>query len=235
MAQVEGGRLGGIELLGSLPEAERHALEQRCRWRNYRAGEEILHRASATRDVLFIVTGKVRVVNYASSGREVAFAVVGAGGHVGELSAIDGETRSASLVAVTDCLVATLAAEAFDALLRRHAAIAVDLLRHLARMIRISNERIAELSTVGAVQRVSRELLRRAERDPADPGAWLVAPLPTQQDMASQVGATRETVARALGQLISAGVIRRRGRTLSILDRATLERFGRTDGDGAST
>ena len=131
--------------------------------------------------------------------------------------------------------MATLAAEAFDALLRRHAAIAVDLLRHLARMVRISNERIAELSTVGAVQRVSRELLRLAAPDPADPESWLVAPLPTQQDMASQVGATRETVARALGQLISAGVIRRRGRTLSILDRTTLERFGRTDGDGAST
>ena len=132
--------------------------------------------------MLFITSGKVRVVNYAPSGREVALAEVGAGGHVGELSAIDGETRSASVVAMADCVVASLAADAFDALLRRHAEIAVDLLRHL---VRISDERIAELSTIGAVQRVSRELLRLAKPDPAHPDTWLVAPLPTQQDMAS--------------------------------------------------
>jgi CRP/FNR family transcriptional regulator, cyclic AMP receptor protein len=217
------GRLGAVRLLASLPAVELVSLERRCRWRRYGAGEMILDRDSATRDVLFITEGRIRVVNYAASGREVAFAVVEAGGHVGELSALDGQGRSATVVAVTGCMVAALSAEAFDDLLHRHATIAVDLLRHLSRIIRTSDERIAELSILGAVQRVYRELLRLAEADPDDPAASLIPSLPTQQDLASRVGATRETVARALGQILTTGVVQRRGRTLLIRDREMLE------------
>ena len=223
MAEGDRGRLGGIRLLASLSAADLTALEARCRWRRYRAGEQILDRDSDTRDVLFVTEGRIRVVNYAASGREIAFAVVEAGGHVGELSAIDGEGRSAALVAVTDCTIASLSAEAFNGLLERHARVAVALLRHLSRIIRIGDERIAELSVLGAVPRVYRELLRLAEPDPADASAWRIAELPTQQDIASRVGATRETVARALGQILSAGVVQRRGRTLLIRDRDMLE------------
>jgi CRP-like cAMP-binding protein len=73
------------------------------------------------------------------------------------------------------------------------------------------------------VQRVYRELLRLAEPDPVDSAAWLIPALPTQQDMASRVGTTRETVARALGQILTTGVVQRRGRTLLIRDREMLE------------
>ena len=217
------GRLGGVRLLASLPAAEFASLERRCRWRRYRAGEMILDRDSTTRDVLFITEGRIRVVNYAASGREIAFAVVEAGGHVGELSALDGQGRSATVVAVTDCMIAALSAEAFDGLLQRHATMAVDLLRHLSRIIRTSDERIAELSVLGAVPRVYRELLRLAEPDPSDANAWRITELPTQQDIASRVGATRETVARALGQILTTGVVQRRGRILLIRDREMLE------------
>ncbi len=219
------GRLGEIRLLASLAPAELVALEQRCRWRRYAAGEQILDRDSATRDVLFISQGRIRVVNYAASGREIAFAVVDAGGHVGELSAIDGEGRSATVIAVSDCLIGSLSADAFGALLERHAEVAIALLRHLSRIIRTSDERIAELSVLGAVPRVYRELLRLAKPDPSDPSAWRIAELPTQQDMASRVGATRETVARALGQILSHGVVQRQGRTLLIRDREMLEQL----------
>ena len=103
---------------------------------------------------------------------------------------------------------------------------AVALLRHLSRIIRTSDERIAELSVLGAVPRVYRELLRLAEQDPGDARAWRIAELPTQQDIASRVGATRETVARALGQILTTGVVQRHGRTLLIRDRQMLEELG---------
>jgi CRP-like cAMP-binding protein len=224
--ESERGRLGEIRLLGSLSAAELASVGQRCRWRRYKAGEQILDRDSETRDVLFIAQGRIRVVNYAASGREIAFAVVEAGGHVGELSALDGEARSATLVAVTDCTIASLSAEAFGELLERDASIAVALLRHLSKIIRTGDERIAELSVLGAVQRVYRELLRLAEPDPSDPNAWRIVELPTQHDIASRVGATRETVARALGQILTAGVVQRRGRILLIRDREMLEALG---------
>ena len=226
MAESDRGRLGEIKLLGSMPAADLTFLEQRCRWRQYPAGEQILDHDSPTRDVLFIVKGRIRVVHYATSGREIAFAVVEAGGHVGELAALDGEARSATVIAVTNCLIASLPAEAFGEVLERHASVAVALLRHLSKIIRTGDERITELSVLGAVPRVYRELLRLAEPDPADSSGWRIATLPTQHDIASRVGATRETVARALGQILTSGVVRRSGRTLLIRDRTVLERLG---------
>jgi CRP-like cAMP-binding protein len=233
LAAPDEGTLDGIGLLQSLTQDERRAMARRCAWRRYRGGEQIFDRDSATQDVLFITDGEVRVVNYSASGRETAFANVAAGGHVGEIAAIDGMTRSASVVAVTACTIASFPQDEFVALVEGHAAIAFHLLRRFTAIIRTNNERIAELSTIGAVQRVYRELLRLCKPAPSGQGA-VVTPLPTQHDLASKVGATRETVARALGQLMNTGVIERRGRTLLIRDTDMLAFLASPDGDGVA-
>ncbi len=229
----EEGALDAISLLEPLSEAERRLVDERCSWRNYTAGEQILDRDSRTNDVLFITKGEVRVVNYSVSGRETAFAVIQAGDYVGEIAAIDGEARSASVVALKPCTIAALPAERFRALVENHAAVASKLLRHLTAIIRITNERIAELSTVSAVQRIYRELLRLCEPSPGGTEA-VISAMPTQNDLASKVGATRETVARALGQLVNTGVIERRGRTLLIRDREMLTLMADPDGETTS-
>jgi CRP-like cAMP-binding protein len=212
--------LDGIGLLAPLGAAERKALAARCAWRRYRAGERILSRDSSCRHILFVVEGAVRVVNYAASGREVAYARIGAGHHVGELAALDGQPRSASVEAETDCLVASLPSSAFQELLLAHSTVAVTLLRSLARMVRRADERITDLTVLGAMQRVYRELQRLAHPCPE---GLAVKPLPTQESLAAHVGTTRETVARALGQLSRAGIAGRRGRELVIRDAAMLD------------
>ena len=212
--------LDGIEILAALPPAERQALARRCLWRRFAAGERVLSREAEGRDVLFLVEGTLRVVNYTASGREVAYAVLGPGRQVGELAAIDGGPRTASVEAMTACVIAILPAESFSRLLVEHGPVAMALLRHLTRIVREADARIAELAVLGAMQRVYRELHRLAR--PAGQG-WRVAPLPTQESIASQVATTRETVARALGQLVRAGVVERRGRELLIRDLAVLE------------
>lgn len=219
----EAGSLDRIRLLGALTPEARARLARRCAWRRYRAGATILTRDQAGSEVLLIAEGAVRVVNVSPSGREVAYAVIEAGGHVGELAAIDGAPRSAGVVALSDGLVASLSGPAFKALLAEETGVAILLLEHLARIIRLADERIAELSTLGAVERVYSELLRLARPDPESTGVVVVAPLPTQEDLAARVGTTRETVARALGRLARAGIARRRGRALSIHGPAVLE------------
>lgn len=225
--------LDQIDLLAALDDVERQSVAKRCAWRRYKGGEQILDRDSASRDVFFITEGEVRVVNYSASGRETAFADLSAGSYVGEIAAIDGMTRSASVVATTPCTVAIFPSEQFVELVESHAAIAFRLLRHLTGIIRTNNERIAELSTIGAVQRVYRELLRLCEPDSSGEGA-IVKSLPTQQELASKVGATRETVARALSQLMNTGVVERRGRMLFIRDTDMLSFLASPDGDGVS-
>ena len=218
------GRLGEIRLLASLPAAELTALERRCRWRRYHAGEQILDRDSTTRDVLFISEGRIRVVNYAASGREIAFAVVEAGGHVGELSAIDGEGRSAD-GGRGDRLHDRLA-------VRRGVRRAAGAPRRrggdpAAPSVRRSSAPATSGSPSSRCSARCRGSIAsccgspRRTRPTRAPGGS--PSLPTQQDIASRVGATRETVARALGQILSTGVVQRRGRTLLIRDREMLE------------
>jgi CRP/FNR family transcriptional regulator, cyclic AMP receptor protein len=209
-------------LLQSLSENEVRMLEQRCRWRRAEAGQQILDRASDSRDVYFVVEGSVRAVDFSASGREVVYAVIGAGGHFGELSAIDGLGRSASVVAIEDCLVAALSATQFESLIRAQPEVAIELLRRLVGIIRTTDERLTELSTLGSMARVCRELLRLARAD-EQTGAWVVDPLPTQKDLAGAAGTARETVARTLSQLTRDGIVRRAGRTLHIPDRSALE------------
>jgi CRP/FNR family transcriptional regulator, cyclic AMP receptor protein len=221
------GNLDGIRLLAPLAPTERAALAARCAWRRFRAGELVLSREADDRDVLFLAAGRLRVVNYAASGREIAYGLIEPGAHVGELAALDGEPRSASVEAVEPCLVASLASGPFHELLLSHPELAVAMLKNLARIIRRTDERIAELSVLSAMQRIYRELNRLAR--PGPEGGAVIAPLPTQEGLAAVVGTTRETVARALGHLARAGTTRRRGRELLILKPDLLEALAETD------
>ena len=222
MRAAGGHSLRGIRLLQSLADAELGALEQRCRWRRARSGEQILDRSSGNRDVFFVVSGSVRAVDFSPSGREVVYAVIAAGGHFGELSAIDGMERSAWVVAIEDCLLAALTPTQFESLIRSQPEVALELLRALVRIIRTTDERLSEVSTLGTMARVCRELLRLARADERT-GAWLITPMPTQRELAGRAGTTRETVARTLSQLARENIVQRTGRALRILDRAGLE------------
>jgi CRP/FNR family transcriptional regulator, cyclic AMP receptor protein len=214
--------LARIKLLRGLDDAQLRALEQRCRWRRAEAGQQILDRSSDDRDVFFVVEGSVRAVDFSPSGREVVYAVIGAGGHFGELSAIDGLARSASVVAIEDCLLAALTPTQFESLILSQPEVAIELLRGLVRIIRTTDARLTELSTLGAMARVCRELVRLARADERT-GDWLIAPLPTQKELAGRAGTTRETVARTLSQLVRENIVQRTDRVLRILDRAGLE------------
>jgi CRP/FNR family cyclic AMP-dependent transcriptional regulator len=223
MTQSLSGRLDGIALLADLPATELRRLEQRCVWRKFPAGELILDRNSASRDVFFVVQGRAEVVNYSLTGREVAYATVQGGGYIGELSAIDGEPRSATVLAVEDSVLAALAPEPFNEILLSYPKVMQRVMHQLARIIRASNERIMDLSTLGAVQRVHLELLRMAEPDPLAAHSWVIYPMPTQSQIAGRASTTRETVARVLGHLKSADLVKRKGKSLYIRDRGKLE------------
>jgi CRP-like cAMP-binding protein len=219
--------LASFALFEGLDEAARRQIEERCRWRRYKTGQVILDRDSTSREVFFVAEGAVRVVNYTLSGREVAFADVGVGEYFGELAAIDGLPRTAGVRAVTESLIGVLPGEAFLDLLRTNAKVAFRILERLVHVIRSCDDRIMDLATLGAMQRVYAELLRIAVPDVAVSGLWVVRPCPTERDIASRAGTARETVARAIRQLRQAGLVRRKDRKLYIMDRKRLETITR--------
>lgn len=216
------GTLAGCELLKGLSDEEVAELERRCTWRRFKNGEQVIDRNSDSRDVLFAVEGNIQIVNYSASGREIAYATVRQGGYFGELAAIDGQPRSASAVAQGACVLAQIAPSVFLDFVASHPTVAQQVMERLARIIRTCDERIMDLSTLGAVQRVYLELLRLAEDDPVTPGSWVVYPMPTQANIAARASTTRETVARVISQLAQEELVMKKGKSLYLRDRDAL-------------
>lgn len=193
-------------------------LARQCKWRRFQDGEQVFDRSSDTRDVCFVVEGRVRVVNHSLTGREISFDDVDTGGFFGELSAIDGEPRSASVVALTETQIAFLAPGRFEELVLNYPRVGLMVMKRLAGIVRRSTERIMDLSTLGANNRIHAELLRLAR--PAGPrdNTALISPIPVHSDIAARVSTTRETVARVLSDLVRDGLLERKDNALVIRD-----------------
>jgi CRP-like cAMP-binding protein len=223
MADESGASLASINILASLSKDGLDALAQRCSWRNYEVNEQIIDRQSDSRDVYFVVSGKTRVVNYSLSGREVTFDDLEAGSYFGEIAALDGEPRSANVVALEDTTVASLSPEGFRELVNDHPQIGWDVMHYMAAIIRTSTDRIMDLSTLGANNRVHAELLRLAKDGMNDDNTAAISPIPIHGDIASRVSTTRETVARVLGDLSRSKIVRRESDALVIVDLERLQ------------
>ena len=219
------GSLDDIELFGSLSEETRQELSAKCRWRRFGAAEKLLTREDKSRDVFFVVSGSVRVVNHSLTGREIAYATIRPGGYFGELSALDNQQRSANVVAIEDSLLGIMGQKDFANLVESNPGIAMKVIQRLARIVRSCDERIMDLSVLTAHQRVYRRLLDLKSPDPVRANSWLIYPLPTQAQIAAHAGTTRETVARVLSQLASSDMVLRKGRTLYIRNPDALTRL----------
>ncbi len=221
--------LDHIELLSSLGPAERASFARQCKWRRFEQGEQIVDRLGDTQDLCFVVEGRVRIVNHSLNGREISFDDVSAGGFFGELSAIDGAPRSATVIAESATQVAFLAPRRFEELVLTHPKIGLAVMRRLAAMVRRSTERIMDLSTLGANNRVHAELLRLAKpadsQDRAKANTAIISPIPIHAEIASRVSTTRETVARVLNDLARDRLVERGDTALVIRDMRKLHRM----------
>lgn len=215
--------LTNIRLLSELSEGEVEVVEKSCRWKTYGSSEQIIDQHSDSRDIFFVVEGRVRVVNYSLSGREITFDDLEPGSHFGELAAIDGLPRSASVMALTEVRIAALPADKFHAIVLDHPAIALKLMKHLAHLVRTSTSRIMELSTLGANNRIHADLLRLARKVTEDEETASISPIPVHSDVASRVSTTRETVARVMNDLARKGIVERQKKILLVKDLYRLE------------
>ena len=216
MADQGAANLEGISLLCDLPQHALQAAAKNCRWRNYGANEQIIDRQSEATDVFFVREGWARVVNYSISGREITLDDIGCGGHFGELAAIDGQPRSASVMALTNCSVAIMSQECFLDLVDRNPSVALKVMHGLASIIRNSTERIMDLSTLAANNRVQADLLRQALNNLDGENSASISPIPVHADIASRVSTTRETVARVMNDLARQGIVERQKNVLVV-------------------
>ena len=225
MLEAEPGSLKHCSILEGVEAKTLAGVEAASTWKTYEVGEQICERGDTDTDLIFLVEGCARVLIHANSGQEIAFADVEAGGHFGELSLVDGGERSATVVAVDNCTTASVPRVVMLEVLRLESRVAINLLSDFARILRGSNERVVDLSTKSGIQRVYEELLRMAEPSPSADGSWQIPTIPMHKEIAIWAGTTTDTVARAIGQLTNVGIVKRRHRTLHIIDRRHIKKL----------
>ena len=214
-----------IGIFRDLSEEDLESVAQRCHWRRFARERQVLGYKDDSRDVFFVVEGRVRAINFALSGKEVSFRDIEAGDMFGEFAAIDGGPRSANVIALQDCLVASLSAEDFWAVLREHPEVVRATLRRLTAQVRALTERVFEFSTLAVKNRIHAELLRLARDHMSGDNKARISPAPTHADLASRLSTHREAVTRELNELAHSGLLERRDRGLEINDLRRLERM----------
>ena len=222
--------LADVPLFSGIKKKELGRIEAACKWFDVEPGQKIIERGETDRDVYFVLAGIAHVLNFADSGRAVDYAALESGDFFGELAAIDGESRSATVITRTPCRLALMKGDAFLKLITSNKKIAMSVFKRLARIVRLGDDRIIDLSLLGAEQRVCLELLRLARPDPIILDNLEIFPVPTQELIANSVGVARETVARIFGRLSGDGVIERKAKVLYIRDRNRLEELALAEG-----
>lgn len=195
-------------LRDATPEAAARAAA-RAVWRSYPAGALIMDIEDVSSDVFFVVEGAVRVQIRTAGGKELILAELPAGGMVGEIAAIDGEPRTATVTAMVPSRLCSLPADAFIDAATSSPAACLALLRHTTRILRRQAQRVVEREALPVRLRLCAELLRlsRPRSGGTRPGERIISPPPPQHEIAARIGARREAVSRELTELARQGSV----------------------------
>lgn len=218
----------GTPLFAALDAEAAHALLDSMTERHLLRGE-VLFRQGEPGDQLYVMTsGKVKLGRQAPDGRENLVAVLGPSEMFGELSLFDPGPRTMTVTAVADTRLLGLAHRELNSWLDGRPEVAKLLLKALTRRLRRTNESLADLVFSDVPGRVAKALLDLARRFGQEiEGGVVVHHDLTQEELAQLVGASRETVNKALADFAGRGWIRLESRAVTILDRDRLVRRAR--------
>lgn len=217
-------------LFASLSRAECTALVDRSVCRTIRRGEALFREGEPCRGLYLVVEGVVRTYRANRDGQEQVFGVFAAGASLGEVSLFDEGPYLASARVVDDGRVLFLPFGEVQALYHTHPQVAHAVVHELGERVRSLTALVDQLALQDVPTRVAGAVLRYAEKNGAI-GSGATFRLPrTQEELAAELGTTREGVSRALRNLRASGTIGQRGSRIRILDAAVLHRLAGQNG-----
>ena len=209
--------LGQVPIFQELTRETLADLAKRVWQKQAEAGSVIVSQEDAG-DALFVIgKGKVKVVLYGETGREIILSILKAGDFFGEMSLLDRQPRSANVVAIEDSELLCLDREAFQTHLTAHPSTALGILAEMSRRLRHADEVIGNLALLDVYARVARIIrdLAQKQGEPVD-GGLLIKERPTQQEIAGLIGTSRETVSRALNDFTRQGLLEMQGKQILV-------------------
>jgi CRP/FNR family transcriptional regulator, cyclic AMP receptor protein len=226
---------GGFRCAGSLPDveqesflaalepAEQAALRERGTVRRFATGAALFHEQTVPSSVSILLDGRVKLTRVTADGRDVLLAIRGPGDVLGEQSAIDGEPRSATAVALEPVEALNLTAADFLSFVARTPSAATYMMRLLSARLRDADDKRVGFAAQDTLGRVAARLVELGERYGAEHGdgdttALRIDLAITQEDLAAWTGTSREGVSRALQTLRSLNWVETGRRSIVILD-----------------
>jgi len=205
--------LGKTALFSDLDEAALEGLAERVVQRKYRRGSVIFVQGEQGERCFAIVEGSVKISAYHSDGREAVLAMLGAGDVFGELSPFDEAPRSADATAAEDTVLLSLDGDALRDAIRQHPQIGLALLRVLSKRLRTANESFQDVAFFDVGGRLARRLAELASlHGVRNEEGVLIDMAISQERLAQMIGATRESVNKALAALTRRGLVKRAGK-----------------------
>jgi CRP-like cAMP-binding protein len=211
--------LANKTLFAELDDVALKDLAERTVQRRYRKGSVIFVQGEQGERCFAIVSGSVKISAYHSDGREAVLAMLGPGDVLGELSPFDEAPRSADATAAEDTELLSLDGDALRLAIRKHPEIGLALLRVLSKRLRTANESFQDVAFFDVGGRLARRLAELASLHGVEQqGGVLIDMAISQERLAQMIGATRESVNKALAALTRRGLVKRAGRRYVVSD-----------------
>jgi CRP/FNR family transcriptional regulator, cyclic AMP receptor protein len=219
MEAIVEGLLARVPLFAALDAESAATLEATMTRRTLARGHVVFREGDAGDRLFVILDGKVKISRAAPDGRENLLAVLGAAEMFGELSLFDPGPRTASATTLTTSTLASLDHDDLRPLLIERPGVAVQLLKALAQRLRRTNVAMADLVFTDVPGRVAKALLDLAAKFgvPEDDNTRVRHDL-TQEELAQLVGASRETVNKALSEFAHRGWLQIDGRSVLLIE-----------------
>lgn len=216
---MEATELKLIPLFSELNEDDLKSLTKIVVRQHFKKDNMVLIEEEIGSTMFVILSGRVKISRISDEGREVILSILVDGDFFGEMSILDGQTRSANAVTLEDTDMLIIRRENFLQMLHDYPQVAINLLKELAHRLRRSDSQIKSLSLQNALGRVASTLLRIADDSGIiKQGIVEISHLPPQQDLANMAGTSRETISRVIKSLGQLGYVKKEGSKLLILD-----------------
>lgn len=220
--------LARTPLLRELSEADTAAIRPHTHVVSLKRGDRLYDEGDVDDQLYVVIEGKVKLTRTSSDGREVLVRVQGPGDMFGELAMFDPTYRTSNASAVTDARLAAIAHDDLRQVLTDRPAIALLLLRELAQRLRIITDANTNLIFTDVPGRVAKALLELADKfGTQQEDGTLVSHDLTQEELAQLVGASRETVNKALADFAARGWIQLSAKSVLLIDPDRLRRRAR--------
>lgn len=211
--------LKNVPIFSDLLNSDLNIISDKMIYREYDKGQIILLEESQGETFFVITSGAVKVTRLSDDGREVILAILGESDFFGEMSLLDGQGRSANIIATEPAKMLTLSRNDFLDCLESYPKIAIALLEELATRLRKSDQQIESLSLSDSQHRIGITIIRLAEElGTIKKGHVTIQNLPYQQDIANMAGTSRETVSRTLKLLEDKSMVKKENRDLTIFN-----------------